>query len=354
MKKIILISSILAVLFIILLNFNFNHGGVLNYISPKSMYPFVPQYLTTSVLIIAPPYFPNTTGKIIDEGGYTLGNFLLNWSLDLSDNITSYKIYITDNEEVGFNFSNFNVSLPKYVNNYTDTTANQTYKRFYVVRAENEYGSDNNTAVWGKYDINFINTEENKGMNLISIPVQPLNSSIKEVIIQNESNYKISTLYRYNALERKYDVLFYIPSLGGWTTANGQFVSLEPGYSYWVKIKDNITYPFGGDFYLRNVSIQLYNTSDNEGMNLVGWSSIKRTPIKEAIIQSSTNYNITEIYRYNASSLTYDIIHYIPEEDRWTNASGKFTHFEPGYGYWVKTRENMTWLYLANNLTWRS
>lgn len=196
--------------------------------------------VSATVFVLGQPPAPNLSVWMHDFGGYSDGTPFLNWTFDNFPNVKEFFLYKKTNFSDPFNF---NVPYQTFTNttfNYIDAAASTQDSVFYTMLANTSYGmvSDYNHYDWGKHTRSLYTTTTNRNINLVSLPLKPVNTSIYAVIIQNPSNYKISQVYRRNDQTGTYLIVDYYDDINLW---DGDFYDLEPGYGYWVKTIQNMT-----------------------------------------------------------------------------------------------------------------
>jgi len=318
--------------------------------------------VATTVNVLLPPGMANLTAWL---EGYGIGNYIpgdvtLNWSPDnypyLIAPVSDYNIYMSDNYTTGFNFNIPNLTLPNTATNYTDINAYPVPERYYVLRADNPSPlKDVNTDTWGKFDINLINTSVNN-LNLASIPMIPANKSFSKVIVQNVSNFYIYQISTRNDTTGAWYTADYLGGFGinAWFGSPTYFTTMEPDEAYWIKSRYNKIFTLVGQVAIENRSVQVINTSVNN-LNLVGWTSVDKQNFATAIRQNPSNFYIYQISTRNDTTGAWYTADYLGGFgiNAWFGSPTYFTSFEPGHGYWIKSRYNTVWNYKPNQVTWK-
>ena len=154
------------------------------------------------------------------------------------------------------------------------------------------------------------------GWNLISLPLQPSDTSIGAVLAGISGQYASVWSFQNGAW------LVYDP-------ANPDFsdlTNMEAGWGYWLNMTEPATLSFTGA--TPSPSMNLFT-----GWNLVGYNSSTAIAIADAL--SSITGNVVSVWAYmNDAWLVYD-----PANPDFSDLSGMM----PGYGYWINTNGACTW-----------
>jgi hypothetical protein len=151
--------------------------------------------------------------------------------------------------------------------------------------------------------------------NLISIPVQPTDTSISSVL--SSINGKYLAVYAYDG--NNYEA--YIPG-----ASSNPLKKIEAGRGYWVYMNDAATLTVEGSEASKNVNLKI-------GWNLVGYSSTQSVPIAQGI--ASVGNRVTAVYAFDSVANSYQ--GYVPP------SISVLTSLDPGRGYWMYATENATW-----------
>jgi len=226
-------------------------------------------------------------------------------------------VYITNNLSEGFNYGSPNTTgITAF--NWSDPTSSSVPERYYKIGIwyMGIYNISKNTA--GKYDINL--TTDNGRWNYISLPFEPYNSTLSEVL---------------KSIGGKYDWLYeYIPSSGSFdfwfeTVGFGSISDLQTGKCYIIQSIENTTLTVVGED-LSSINETLL--TDNGRWNYVGWIN-DNTDLGNATASISGNYDW--MYEYIPSSGSFDF---------WfdTVGFGSITHLRPGRCYIIQPTVNNT------------
>ena len=184
----------------------------------------------------------------------------------LADTLDNIKITVKYGKDVVFQDGTWSTDVPVSINNPNHL--------FHDYRTE--------------FNISF-----NQGWNLISIPVTPLNNSVKDVF--RSVNY--SAIFSYDS---------------GWKVPT----KINPSKGYWINAdKEDILTVRG--FKLENPTISVIK----EGWNLIGYPFLENINISNIILENVTGYMYKDSRWYSYNS------------NRSLNSLDKFTS---GYGYWFK------------------
>ncbi|MDD5181937.1 MAG: hypothetical protein PHC66_02050 [Candidatus Nanoarchaeia archaeon] len=303
--------------------------------------------VSTTLFVLGPPAPPNLTVWVEGRIDFENVSVRLNWTPSNSTDVANYILYTTPNYSAGFDFSVPNLTLPNTTLTIVETNASSFNELYYLLRANASYDlQDDNNKTWGILARQLYNTSG--GYNMVSIPVESLNRTIKEVFVQNESDYYATLLFRRNDTTGDFEAAVYLGAtvfhLDQWI---GQFSTVDPGFGYWIKVSRPYKFPAVGEVRVENRTKQLYNTTSVG--NFVGWESVTREKIEDVVPNTLTDYNITRIDRRDDATGDFDTVIYLGATvfriDAW---AGQFDKFEPGYGYWLRTDENTVWTYEGN------
>jgi hypothetical protein len=156
-----------------------------------------------------------------------------------------------------------------------------------------------------------------KGWNLLSLPIQPVDSFIESVLKPVDSS--IGAVFGYNAREKRYEA--YIPK---------EIFTLKrlfAGQGYWIYMEKEALLSVTG--HESNEPVDLV-----EGWNLVGFNSVTRMRIGAAV--RSIKDSISAVYGFE------------PAENRYLGYTPKGEQIElqfmaPGSGYWIYSNKDQKW-----------
>ena len=172
------------------------------------------------------------------------------------------------------------------------------------------------TVIFTPHDQTFTVTLK-KGWNLISVPLQPYDSGIMDLL--GEAYDKIESVWTYR------------DSVWETHVAGNSFVSdfndMNESYGYWVKSnEDSARIKVLGDADTRPLEL-------SEGWNLIGYNSLVTRSISEVLSSISDRVNSVWAFK-NGKWIMYD-----PDNPGFSD----LTAIEPGLGYWINVRESCTW-----------
>jgi hypothetical protein len=148
-----------------------------------------------------------------------------------------------------------------------------------------------------------------KNWNLVSIPVQPENTDVGEVLKGIEGKYM--AVHAWNGKEYE----SYYPG-----SASSTLKRMEAGRGYWIYMKEKADLEIEGKE-ARSLSIEL-----KKDWNLVGYNSIEGMDTETAL--GPIGNKVLVVYGYSASNNSYEV-------------AGKL---EGGRGYWLLcTEDNIAW-----------
>jgi hypothetical protein len=258
-----------------------------------------------------PPNPPQSLHALYSGGAVELG-----WEAPVGEPVALYNIYTASSPDSFYFITPSGVTAEL---SWTDSTAASDSERYYVVRAQDPAGNEeNNTYTVGKFDV-----ELDAGYNLASLPLIPYSTVIGDVI----AGQAVTGVLRYhsgrleNAVEN-----------GGWQSDFG-FTELYAGEGYFFVADSSFTMTFTGA-----VPDAEQSTSIQAGLNLVGFTSIDTGMITDMV----NNSQIVEIMGY--AGVSYQIATYYPSAGQWYSTEG-FYMLEPGRGYWLRAQGDSTWQY---------
>jgi hypothetical protein len=155
------------------------------------------------------------------------------------------------------------------------------------------------------------------GWNLISLPVQPADTSTAAVL--SSINGRYGAVYAYDSGSGSYRQ--YIPGESG-----NNLTQMEAGRGYWVYMTEGGTLRVRGNAATGAISLV-------EGWNLVGFNSRESQSASSAL--SSIESRILAVYGFDTSANRYR--EYLP------GTGGDLSTLDPGRGYWIYATENVSW-----------
>lgn len=269
--------------------------------------------------------------------GGNVTNLSIAWNSDgsigLSWNGTAstYDIYTTTNYTSGFGTSpNFTVS-----NSFWNDSSAASYSQRYYRVAPNGSTTFNQTV--GKFDLAL-----RTGMNLVSLPLIPENNTLSRVLHQNATFYPITQVFDRQSNGQYRIATFYTNNPPDyWWSSDSTFTNLSMDKGYWFKVSQNYNLTIVGSVPSSNRSITLTN-----GMNLMGWSTVRTAKFWTAISQNVSSYNVTQIFDRQSNG-QYRIATFYTNNppNYWWSSDSTFDSMEPGKGYWFKVTGEYTWSY---------
>jgi len=192
--------------------------------------------------------YPFTGAGFTAEVAEDNESIYLQWENDGGDN---YSLYVADNASQEF----YLLAEGLTIYNYTDTDAGNYSERYYMLERFEEGLGDNSTKIVGKYEINL--TTANGRWNYVSLPVNPVNTSVSEVLKTIDGQYE--WIYEYDSPTASFRFWF-----GGF----GTITDLTSGKCFIIQPFQNTTLTVAGDDY-RHINESLLT---NDGRwNYVGW-----------------------------------------------------------------------------------
>ncbi|MFH0874916.1 MAG: hypothetical protein V1859_03190 [archaeon] len=171
------------------------------------------------------------------------------------------------------------------------------------------------------------------GWNLFSLPLIPIDNSIASLLVPISGKY-----------ER---VFSYEPSQSRWKTfkedrqvtdAQNELLSLSPGKSYWIFMKQKAALELHG------YSIRTFSLSFSKGWNFFGYWSLDETTILSALSTISGKFN--RVYAYNSSLQKWEL--FKPVES--SSEINSIKHLKPGIGYVIDIKSDDIKLILGQDL----
>jgi len=162
----------------------------------------------------------------------------------------------------------------------------------------------------------FDHIELTPGWNLISLCKQPSDTSIDSVLKDIEGKYSSVWSFQNNYWK------LYNPEGSGFSDLD----TMEAGWGYWINMMEAATLTVTGTEPSKSIDLI-------RGWNLVGYNSCTPQSIVDAL--ASIDGKSISVWAYiNGQWRVYD-----PANPGFSD----LTTMEPGYGYWIKTKQNCTW-----------
>ena len=154
------------------------------------------------------------------------------------------------------------------------------------------------------------------GWNLISVPIQPANTAIGTVLNGISGSYTIVWAYM-NGVWKLYD-----PS----DPEGSTLTTMEAGAGYWIKMGSAKALDVSGNTAPASISLV-------SGWNLTGYNKTVKGNASTVLTSIANKYTVVWAYMNGAWKL------YDPSDV----PGSTLTEFLPGYGYWIKTTQAVTW-----------
>jgi len=288
---------------------------------------------TTSTVNVTTAFVQSPTDLTALLNVSPTGDIMLNWTT-ANTSVFNYVIYKTENYTDGFNFSQMFGTTPDNRTTFTDTTANGTDQRFYVVRTNNTFGQqDSNSFAVGKWNIKL-----STGFNLVSFPLvlDPSNATVYVTYIALGGDQV--WLYDATDLLDPYKKADYFAGLGWYGDPSALVLEQERGYWYNSQNPDFTTDQFNWTITGRVApsatrSIPIYN-----GFNLVGATTLRSMNISTFWTQPVA---ADQIWRYDA----FDLLDPYKKSDYYAGFGwfGDIYFVDPGRGYWYNSMNSTTY-----------
>ena len=202
--------------------------------------------------------------------------------------------------------------------NISDLEDAETY--YFIVTAYNISGFESDFSSELRYPQPFSATISLvEGMNLISLPLEPLNPSISSLTEQLSSCLVNVSSYVNDTYARE----FYDPAQLNQNTLS----TFEPGKGYWVEMACPGEMTVVGNRTTNPILLI-------PGLNLVGYNNLTPFPISQALASIADKYTTVRGY----------------EDDQWTfydpadETGSTLQVLTPGRGYWIEVTEEATWV----------
>jgi hypothetical protein len=149
--------------------------------------------------------------------------------------------------------------------------------------------------------------ELKQNWNLISIPIDPSDDDIGDILAP--INGKYSAVHAYNGKEYE----SYYPG-----DTSSSLKKMDAGRGYWIYMDQAGTLQIKGKAAGKSITF-------NEGWNLIGFNSTSPLSVLQAL--ASTGGKLSALYSYNSATNRYDEVQLL----------------QPGAGYWMYADEGGTW-----------
>ncbi len=153
------------------------------------------------------------------------------------------------------------------------------------------------------------------GWNLVSLPVQPANTSIASVLSGVKGAYEVVWAYP-NQTWQVYD-----PN----DAAGSTLTTMQAGMGYWIKMTSAKTLDLSGTAPSSSLTL-------TSGWNLVGYNGTSCAPASTALFSLGSALQVS--WGYPSQGWQF----YDP-----TNLSSTLSQFCPGAGYWLNVGQGVTW-----------
>src|SRR4030042_280361 len=250
--------------------------------------------------------------QAVDAASVTLA-----WDPNSEPDIAGYKLYYGKTSgsyesaiDVG-NQTSYSIS---------DLEDGKTY--YCMVRAYNIFGKESEFSSELRYPEPFSMTIPLvMGLNLISLPLEPLNPSISA--LTEQLSPCLLQVIAYTRDAEGYDTwLYYDPSL----PEQGTLSIMEPGKGYWIDMVCPGEVTVAGNRITGQMNLV-------PGLNLVGYNSLTPFPVSQALSSIANKY--TFVWGYKDDQWIY----YDPADV----AGSTLQILTPGSGYWIEATEGITW-----------
>jgi hypothetical protein len=251
--------------------------------------------------------------QAVDAASVTLA-----WDPNSEPDIAGYKLYYGKTSgsyesaiDVG-NQTSYSIS---------DLEDGKTY--YCMVRAYNIFGKESEFSSELRYREPFSMTIPLvMGLNLISLPLEPLNPSVS-ALTETLSPCLLQVLTYTNDAEGYDTWLYYDLSLPDQSTLS----TIAPSKGYWVDMACPGEMTVVGNRTTNPITLI-------PGLNLVSYNSLTPRPVSEALWSIANQYSMVWAYK-NDEWLFYD-----PNDE----AGSTLQVLTPGNGYWIEAIEETAWV----------
>jgi len=284
----------------------------------ESIYSIIEYIPTLSQPLLSYPLHSNTMGSIAPTFSWEGVDHAVNYNLEISAGMDTDEDGSFLDAEIIFSG---NVQAPFF--RPVQQLEDGTY--YWHVQGVGEFGQIGPwSEIWQIEIVPGMTYLYAPGWNLISFPYL-LDPDLDSLLAGMED--KIDFIYRWNAGTGEYEYAQLIN--GNW---KGDFSTLDDINGYWFHLND-VTHC---DFYMEDGATAITQLELFADWNLVSWPRKHSSSISDALV--GINENIDFIYRWNPFTHEYEYAQYI--NGQW---KGDFKDFEPGYGYWVHSDEDVIW-----------
>ena len=161
-----------------------------------------------------------------------------------------------------------------------------------------------------------------QGLNLISLPVKPGDTSIVKVL--DSIKGKFSSVWALNGKSKKYEG--YFPNQPAFLS---DLLTMDAGRGYWIIMDTPATLNVSGITAGKTISLEV-------GTNLVGFNSDTQKPIAEAL--SSIAGKFTSVWAWNSTTKKY--AGYFPNQPPFLS---DLSVMQPGRGYFIIVTQKTDW-----------
>jgi len=191
---------------------------------------------------------------------------------------------------------------------------------YFVVTAYDLLGRESDFSSELKYPEPFsLTTSLSTGLNLISLPLEPLNPSISSLTEQLSPCLLNISAY----VNDTYTWEFYDPAQLDQSTLS----TMEPGKGYWIEMACPAEMTVVGNRTTNPVTLI-------PGLNLVGYSSLTPLPVSQGLASIANKYAF--VWGYKDDQWTF----YDPADE----VGSTLQVLTPGSGYWIEAIEETTWV----------
>jgi len=245
------------------------------------------------------------------------------WDASASIDDIVYNVYFSDTPfEPDFDFTAPDVTTEGV--SYLDDTAGLVEERYYIVRAEDGSGNEEeNVDMVGKFDLML-----NEGYNLVSIPLVSFDSSIDSVMHQTSTYNPVVEVMRFDTVLGEFQSAVFDSDLGVWDTTEFSTMDAATGYFF--------NSLFGLDFTVVGYPAAEIDVTVYPGMNLLGLTLWSSKEITDVFSNTPTDFSVTEVSDRGSVGRYYTATYY-STDDEWFNPYS--IGLDPGLGYWVKSND---------------
>ena len=263
----------------------------------------------TIIINYAPPIPGNLRADAVNQDGIKTR---LTWNPSTDPSVNAYNVYSKELDSPHLTLIT-TVVTSTYTTGFPWVTDPSGKERIFAVSAVSSNGDESflSDPVTNK-NVVFLSSP----WNLISIPLQPIYTGITTVLKSIEGNYSIVCAY-INGGWKLYD-----PS----DVPGSTLKTIDAGIGCWIKTISPGSLSITGTTPPSSISLLA-------GWNLAGYNKTVQSPASDVLSSIAGKYTVVWAY--------IDVVWKLYDPSDVPGSTLKT--FEPGYGYWIKTTQAVTW-----------